>query len=85
MDIKKVIKEKGWTLEKLAAEMKNRNGEKGITQSSVSQMLNGNPTLDKLVEIADILGISVSELLSDEYVVKCPKCGAKLEIEIKEV
>lgn len=85
MDIKRVIKEKGWTLEKLAAEMKNRNGEKGITQSSVSQMLNGNPTLDKLVEIADILGISVSELLSDEYVVKCPKCGAKLEIEIKEV
>lgn len=85
MDIKRVIKEKGWTLEKLAAEMKNRNGEKGITQSSVSQMLNGNPTLDKLVEIADILGISVSELLSDEYVAKCPKCGAKLEIEIKEV
>lgn len=85
MDIKKVIKEKGWTLEKLAAEMKNRHGGKGITQSSVSQMLNGNPTLDKLVEIADILGISVSELLSDEYVVKCPKCGAKLEIEIKEV
>lgn len=85
MDIKKVIKEKGWTLEKLASEMKNRNGEKGITQSSVSQILNGNPTLDKLVEIADILGISVSELLSDNYVVKCPKCGAKLEIEIKEV
>lgn len=85
MDIKKVIKEKGWTLEKLAAEMKNRHGGKGITQSSVSQMLNGNPTLDKLVEIADILGISVSELLSDEYVVKCPKCGANLEIEIKEV
>lgn len=85
MDIKRVIKEKGWTLEKLAAEMKNRNGEKGITQSSVSQMLNGNPTLDKLVEIADILGIPVSELLGDKYAVKCPKCGAKLEIEIKEV
>lgn len=84
MDIKKVIKEKGWTLERLAAEMKNKNGEKGITQSSVSQILNGNPTLDKLVEISNILGISVSELLSDEYTVKCPKCGAKLEIEIKE-
>lgn len=84
MDIKKVIKEKGWTLEKLASEMKNKNGEKGITQSSVSQILNGNPTLDKLVEISNILGISVSELLSDEYIVKCPKCGAKLEIDIKE-
>lgn len=85
MDIKRVIKEKGWTLEKLAAEMKNRHGGKGVTQSSVSQMLNGNPTLDKLVEIADILEISVSELLGDKYVAKCPKCGAKLEIEIKEV
>lgn len=85
MDIKKVIKEKGWTLDKLAAEMKNKNGEKGITQSSVSQILNGNPTLDKLIEISNILGISVSELLSDGYTVKCPRCGAKLEIEIKEV
>lgn len=66
MDIKKVIKESGWTLERLAAEMTNKNGLKGISQPSVSQIVNGNPTLDKLQEIARIIGIPVSELVRDE-------------------
>ena len=88
MNIKKVIKDSGWTLEQLAAEMKNKNGEKGVTQSSVSQMLNGNPTLDKLQEIANIIGISVSELLKDENDLKktsvtCPHCGKEIKIEVK--
>ena len=88
MNIKKVIKDSGWTLEQLAAEMKNKNGEKGVTQSSVSQMLNGNPTLDKLQEIANIMGISVSELLRDENdmpysSITCPHCGKDIQIEVK--
>lgn len=89
MNIKKVIKAKGWTMESLAAEMKNKNGEKGISQSSVSQLINGNPTLDKLVEIASIIGISVSELLADEEQsakdngVVCPHCGKFIPLEVK--
>lgn len=85
MNIKKVIKDKGWTLDKLANEMTNKNGQKGITQASVSQIINGNPTLDKLQEIASIIGISVSELVSegeeDTNTITCPKCGTKFKME----
>ena len=86
MNIKKVLKNRGWTMERLASEMKNKNGEKGVSQASVSQLINGNPTFDKLQEIADILGITVSELVSDEEEIgnpsiTCPKCGAKFEFK----
>ena len=82
MDIKKVIKERGWTLEKLAAEMTNKQGGKGISQPTVSQIINGNPSLDKLKEIASIIGVAVSDLLRDEddNTFVCPNCGAKLEL-----
>ena len=87
MDIKKVIKDKGWTLERLANEMTNKNGQKGITQSSVSQIVNGNPTIDKLQEIASILGISVSELVSDResnsISITCPRCQQEFEVQLK--
>lgn len=85
--IKERIKENGWTLERLASEMKNKNGEKGVSQASVSQLINGNPTIDKLQEIAKILGISVSELVADEDedlksdCIVCPKCGARFELK----
>ena len=83
MDIKKVIKERGWTLEKLAAEMTNKQGGKGISQPTVSQIINGNPSLDKLKEIASIIGVTVSDLLRDEddSTFVCPNCGAKLELK----
>ena len=76
-------------MEKLASEMKNKNGEKGISQASVSQLINGNPTIDKLQEIASILGISVSELvkgdeeMTNNYII-CPECGTKIEFKKKE-
>lgn len=85
MDIKKVIKDSGWTLERLAAEMTNKTGQKGISQPSVSQIVNGNPTLDKLQEIARIIGVPVSELVRDEdkedNTTVCPFCGKKIKIE----
>lgn len=89
MDIKKVIKQHGFTLEKVAAEMKKPNGEKGLAQSALSQMItNGNPSYLKLLEIASIIGISVSELVSDEdgdniNKAKCPHCGKELHIRIE--
>ena len=89
MNIKKVIKEKGWTLEKLALEMRNKNGERGVSQASVSQLINGNPTIDKLQEIAGIIGISVSELVADEKgndmgaVITCPHCGNSIKLNIE--
>lgn len=86
MNIKRVIKEKGWTLEKLAAEMTGKDGKKGISQPSVSSIVNGNPTIDKLQEIADIIGVSVADLVrdSDEQhstSLTCPHCGKEINIE----
>ncbi len=84
--IKYLIQEKGWTLEKVGELMTNKNGGKGVSQSSVSQMINGNPTIDKLQEIASIIGISVSELVAEEHeqvenTLTCPKCGARFKLE----
>ena len=84
MNIKKVIKDKGWTLERLADQMTNKDGSQGVSQATVSQMLSRNPTLDKLKEIASIIGVSLSELVSDgdvKTVIKCPHCGEDITIK----
>ena len=84
MDIKKKIKEHGWTLERLASEMKGKGGTKGVSQPAISSIINGNPTLDKLQEIANIIGISVAELLANDNEqvnsFHCPHCGKPLKI-----
>ncbi|QUB63719.1 helix-turn-helix transcriptional regulator [Prevotella melaninogenica] len=89
MNLKKVIKEHGWTLERLASEMKGKDGVKGVSQPSVSSIINGNPTFDKLQEIASIIGVSVSELVADEKdapnTIICPHCGEKIVLEAKKV
>lgn len=81
MNIKKKIKEKGFTLEQLANELKT-------SQPALSQLINGNPTYQKLKEIADVLGISVSELVSEDEEphndFMCPNCGTRFEILRKE-
>lgn len=86
MNIKKVIKSKGWTLERLASQMEGKDGKKGLSQPSVSSIINGNPTIDKLQEIARIIGVSLSELVADEeeQILKCPKCGAKIKITVED-
>ena len=84
MDIKKVIQRHGWTLERLGKEMTNREGKKGISAAAVSQIINGNPMLGNLKEIASIIGISVAELLSDgepQAQLKCPRCGENIIIK----
>lgn len=64
MNIKKIIKSHGWTVEKVATKM-------GISQPSLSSIINGNPTLAKLKEVASVIGIPVSELLADEDLNNC--------------
>lgn len=83
MNIKEQIQKSGFTVSQVAALMTNKKGEKGITQSSLSQIINGNPSLDKLKEIASIIGVTVSDLLRDEddNTFVCPNCGAKLELK----
>lgn len=93
-DIKKIIKGKGFTLEQVAAQMSGKDG-KGISQSALTQMLNGNPSISRIKEIAKIVGVSVSELIGDELIQKkdeenevteitCPHCGKPIFLEVSK-
>ena len=53
--IKEVCKEKNIPLAEVAKRI-------GISPVSLSQSLNGNPTLSRLQEVASALGVDVSEL-----------------------
>ena len=59
MDVKSIIKRQGFTLEQVAEKMK-------CTKSSVSQIINGNPTVGKLDQIAGIIGCKRWEFFLDE-------------------
>lgn len=56
--VKEICSEKGISLQTLANQM-------GITYQSLHATINGNPTLSRLQELADNLGVDVTELLSD--------------------
>lgn len=88
MDISKRIKEQGMSVAEVAARLKNNRGGLGISQPSMSSLINGNPTFSRLQEIATILNITVSELVRDDApqvspVAHCPHCGHELCIELK--
>ncbi len=53
--IKELCKEKHITMAEIAAKI-------GINPITLSQSLNGNPTLSRLQEVADVLGVGVNEL-----------------------
>ena len=57
--IKEIAKAKGITMSEIADKM-------GINPVNLSSSLNGNPTLNRLQEVADILGVDVSDLFSKE-------------------
>ena len=89
MNIQKVIKAHGFTIASVAAKLKNSRGGIGISQGALSSTLNGNPSIDKLQEIADSIGVSLSELVADEaseketYII-CPHCGEKIKISVSK-
>lgn len=57
----------------------------GINPITLSQSLNGNPTLSRLTEVAETLGVSVSELFSD-YKEEVEVCGfIKVNGTIREI
>lgn len=94
MNVKGIIKEKGWTIERLAAEIPNRNGEKGVSPITLHQNLSRNPTVDTLRKIADTIGCKIGDFFRDEisdsvFVTHpdsctCPKCGARLRLTVAE-
>lgn len=81
MDIKGVIKERGFTLVQVAEKME-------ITKGGLSQIVNGSPTVKTLRTIADIVGCKVGDFFRDEMTeaepkFKCPHCGKELKIIIE--
>lgn len=86
MNIKNVISRQGFTMQQVADKI-------GITQQAVSQAVNGNPSLSRLKEIADAIGVTVSELLADdltqpadgeEMVITVSRNVKQIRIKIKE-
>lgn len=81
MDIKKAIKESGFTISKVAERL-------GIAQPSLTaQLINGTMSLLRAKEIADIIGVSLSELVADENDQQgisfvCPHCGKPITLHI---
>ena len=55
LKIREIAKSKGMTMAEIAEKL-------GINPITLSQSLNGNPTLSRLTEVADVLGVDVSEL-----------------------
>ena len=81
MDIKTVIKARGYTIDRIANEWESKNG-KPITKGALSQSINKNPTVETLQRIANVIGCNVGDFFADELenTIICPNCGTKLEI-----
>ena len=78
--VKEICKQQGITISNLAKKM-------GIKQESLSRTINGNPTLSSLENIAEALNVKVSDLVKEgeeSMSLTCPKCGAGLELCVKE-
>lgn len=72
--IKALLKERGITAKEFAKRLGMSEVGFGITISD-----KGNPSLERLQQIADELGVPVAELFG-EHSLTCPKCGAKLKL-----
>lgn len=83
MDVKSIIKQKGYTIEQVAEKM-------GVTRVTLTQNLSRNPTMNTLQRVADAIGCKVGEFFLDELEVEsdntitCPTCGTKIEFKKKE-
>lgn len=88
MDIAKMLKDaikaKGFTMAQVASQMKNeRNGGIGISQPAFSDMVKGNIPFSRVAEIASIIDIPLTSLVSSmdtSDVFTCPNCGQRFRI-----
>lgn len=58
----------------------------GISAVAMSNILTGknNPSLDKAIKIAEVLGVTVSYLIGETSAneIVCPRCGKKIVINL---
>lgn len=97
--IAEIMQQKGVTLNELAAKITRTdkdNNTRSIAAPSLSSRINGNPSLSNLYEIADALGVKITELFPEEDQWKqrvlpnkikmqtiCPSCGAKISTTVE--
>lgn len=78
--VKEILKRKGMTAKELAAKL-------GISEGALSKSLSGNPTLERIEQIASALNVPVSELFDSpkEGVIHCPYCGKSITLKPESV
>ena len=76
--VQEICKQQGVTMQDLAKRM-------GVTYQALYAAVSGNPTIGKLGEIANALGVEVIDLFEgnqdESNVIVCPHCGRKIKIE----
>jgi transcriptional regulator with XRE-family HTH domain len=78
--IKEAIKEHGTSINEVAEKM-------GISRFTLSTHVNGNPSTEILLRIADAIGCPVTELFeqpkTDGLTLNCPHCGKNINIKVE--
>ncbi|MBR6931116.1 MAG: helix-turn-helix transcriptional regulator [Bacteroidales bacterium] len=77
LNIKDALKRHGYTQRMVAKKL-------GMSEMNVSQIVNGNPTYNKMQAVADAIGADITEFFqSDTASLICPHCGKPITICIK--
>ena len=78
--IKEAIKEHGTSINEVAEKM-------GISRFTLSTHVNGNPSTEILLRIADAIGCPITELFEqpkkDGLSFTCPRCGKNVYIKVE--
>lgn len=76
LQLKDLLRRKGMTAKELAVKI-------GISEGALSKSLSGNPTLERIEQIANALGVSVPELFAPQptNTITCPHCGKLIKVE----
>ena len=78
--IKEAMKRNGTSVKEVADKM-------GISRVTLSTHINGNPSTEILLRIADAIGCPVTELFEqpkkDGLSLTCPNCGTEIHIKVE--
>ncbi|WP_455954547.1 helix-turn-helix domain-containing protein [Alistipes finegoldii] len=76
LQLKDLLRRKGMTAKELAVKI-------GISEGALSKSLSGNPTLERIEQIANALGVSIPELFAPQptNTITCPHCGKLIKVE----
>lgn len=78
--IKEAMKRYGTSVNEIAEKM-------GISRVTLSTHINGNPSTEVLLRIADAIGCPVTELFEqpkkDALTINCPHCGKNINIKVE--